>query len=103
MSRLMRDDPTGNMPADRLTAVALSTASSDGTPVVVAKGYGAVANSIVERARAHGLYVHTSPDLVKLLMNVDLDERIPQELYAAVAALLVWLHQLEAATATNQR
>jgi flagellar biosynthesis protein len=96
------DQPLTNKPADRLRAVALSTASSDGTPVVVAKGYGAVAESIVERARAHGLYVHASPDLVKLLMNVDLDERIPPQLYAAVAALLVWLHQLEAAALTKQ-
>jgi len=70
--------------------------------VVVAKGYGSVAESIVERARAHGLYVHASPDLVKLLMNVDLDERIPPQLYAAVATLLVWLHQLEVASAIHQ-
>jgi len=97
----MNDGQMKNNLADRPSAVALSTASADGTPVVVAKGYGAVADSIVERARAHGLYVHASPDLVKLLMNVDLDERIPPQLYSAVAALLVWLHQLEADAAKN--
>jgi flagellar biosynthesis protein len=64
---------------------------------VVAKGYGAVADSIVRRARESGLYVHASPDLVKLLMNVKLDSQIPPELYLAVAEVLAWLYRLEGA------
>ena len=80
----------------RLSAVALSFHAGEATPFVVAKGYGAVAESIVQRARAHGLYVHASADLVKLLMHVDLDARIPPQLYVAVAELLTWLTQLEA-------
>ena len=82
--------------ADRPSAVALSYSAKDKAPIVVAKGYGAVADSIVQRARESGLYVHASPDLVKLLMHVDLDEQIPPQLYVAVAELLAWLHQLEA-------
>lgn len=82
--------------ADRPSAVALSHAGRGKAPIVVAKGYGDVAESIVRRARESGLYVHASPDLVKLLMHVDLDTRIPPQLYAAVAELLLWLHQLEA-------
>ena len=82
--------------ADRPSAVAISYAAKDRAPIVVAKGYGAVADSIVKRARESGLYVHTSPDLVKLLMHVDLDDQIPPQLYVAVAELLAWLHQLEA-------
>ncbi len=89
---------TSNHPADRLAAVALSSADGEKIPVVVAKGYGAVAELIVERARAHGLYVHASADLVKLLMNVNLDDQIPPSLYAAIAELLTWLHELEAGT-----
>lgn len=97
----MHDGHMKNKSTDRFSAVALSSASADNSPVVIAKGYGAVAELIVERARAHGLYVHASPDLVKLLMNVDLDERVPPQLYAAVGELLSWLHQLEAEAATN--
>lgn len=82
--------------ADRPSAVALSYAAKDKEPIVVAKGYGAVADSIVQRARESGLYVHASPDLVKLLMHVGLDEQIPPQLYVAVAEVLAWLHQLEA-------
>lgn len=85
----------------RRTAAALAydAPSADGTPRVVAKGYGIVAEMIVQRAREAGLYVHESPEMVSLLMQVDLDSKIPPQLYQAVAELLAWLHQLEAAPA----
>jgi flagellar biosynthesis protein len=82
-------------PLDRITAVALSHSAKDLTPVVVAKGYGVVAESIIRVARENGLYVHSSPDLVRLLMDVDLDARIPPQLYVAVAEVLAWLHKLK--------
>jgi flagellar biosynthesis protein len=101
MRRIVQDGHPEKVAADRPSAVALSSASDSSSLVVVAKGYGAVADLIVERAQAHGLYVHASPDLVKLLMNVDLDARVPPQLYAAVGELLCWLHQLEADAATD--
>lgn len=79
----------------RQEAVALHYASEKGAPQVVAKGRGLVAEEIIERARAAGVFVHESPELVSLLMQVDLDERIPPELYVAVAELLAWLYRLE--------
>jgi flagellar biosynthesis protein len=83
----------------RKTAAALAydQPNSDGAPRVVAKGYGIVADMIVQRAKEAGLYVHESPEMVSLLMQVDLDSKIPPQLYQAVAELLAWLHQLEAA------
>lgn len=80
---------------DRRSAIALSYADKDRAPIVVAKGYGAVADSIVRRAQESGLYVHGSPELVKLLMQVDLDSQIPPQLYVAVAEILAWLYRLE--------
>jgi flagellar biosynthesis protein len=88
-------------PLDRITAVALSHSAKDLTPVVVAKGYGVVAESIIRVARENGLYVHSSPDLVRLLMDVDLDTRIPPQLYVAVAEVLAWLHKIENGQATQ--
>ena len=85
-------------PADRPSAVALSHANLERAPVVVAKGYGEAAEAIIRCARDHGLYVHAAPELVKLLMHVDLDARIPPQLYQAIAALLTWLYQFEAAS-----
>ena len=76
-------------------AVALTYAQTDAAPRVVAKGRGVIAEQIIARAKEHGVYVHESPELVSLLMQVDLDQRIPPQLYLAVAELLAWIYRLE--------
>lgn len=76
-------------------AVALTYAAGDAAPRVVAKGRGLIAQEIIDRAKEAGVYVHESPELVALLMQVDLDERIPPQLYLAVAELLAWLYRIE--------
>ncbi|SFM65364.1 EscU/YscU/HrcU family type III secretion system export apparatus switch protein [Variovorax sp. OV329] len=79
----------------RLSAVALSHRDPDRAPMVVAKGYGAVAEQIMRAAREHGLYVHASPGLNQLLMQVKLDAQVPPALYEAVAEVLAWLWRIE--------
>lgn len=76
-------------------AVAMAYGSSDGAPKVVAKGRGLIAQAIIERAKQHGVYVHESAELVGMLMQVELDQQIPPQLYLAVAELLAWLYRLE--------
>lgn len=82
-------------------AVALTYATGDSAPRVVAKGRGLIAQEIIERAREAGVYVHESPELVSLLMQVDLDARIPQQLYVVIAELLAWLYRIEQGNATE--
>ncbi len=83
-------------PADTIkSAIALAYSQTDAAPRVVAKGRGLMAEQIISRAREHGVYVHESPELVSLLMQIDLDQRIPPQLYIAVAELLAWLYRLE--------
>lgn len=83
-------------PADlRQSAVALRYAEGDAAPVVVAKGRGVLADEIIRRAREAGVFVHESRELVALLMQVDLDQRIPPSLYIAIAELLAWVYQVE--------
>ena len=77
------------------SAVALAYSQTDAAPRVVAKGRGLIAEQIITRAREHGVYVHESPELVSLLLQVDLDQRIPPQLYLAVAELLAWIYRLE--------
>jgi flagellar biosynthesis protein len=74
------------------SAVALTYSQTDAAPRVVAKGRGAIAEQIILRAREHGVYVHES---VSLLMQIDLDQRIPPQLYVAVSELLAWIYRLE--------
>jgi flagellar biosynthesis protein len=76
-------------------AAALSYKQGYYAPVVVASGKGVMAEAIIACARESGVYVHESPELVKLLMQVDTDQHIPPELYRAVAEVLVWLYAME--------
>ncbi len=82
-------------PDRQRAAAAIAYRESDGAPRVVAKGRGILADTIIERARASGVYVHESRELLALLMQVDLDSHIPPQLYIAVAELLAWLYHLE--------
>lgn len=76
-------------------AAALSYKQGYYAPVVIAKGKGIMAEAIIACAKESGVYVHESPELVTLLMQIDLDEHIPPELYRAVAEVLVWLYKME--------
>ncbi|MEI7816897.1 MAG: EscU/YscU/HrcU family type III secretion system export apparatus switch protein [Desulfuromonadales bacterium] len=81
--------------ADERKAAALSYKQGYYAPVVVARGKGVAAEAIIACAHEAGVYVHESPDLVRLLMQVDNDQFIPPELYRAVAEVLVWLQWLD--------
>ena len=77
-------------------AAALAYEASDGAaPRVAAKGRGWVAEEIIARARAAGVPIHESRELVDLLLQVDLDREIPAALYFAVAEVLAWVYRLE--------
>ena len=69
--------------------------SGQGLPRVRAKGQGAVAERIVALAIEAGVPLHNDGDLALLLAAVDLDREIPEELYQAVAELLVFLRAVE--------
>lgn len=81
--------------AQRQSAVALAYGTGMVSPRVVAKGKGDLAERIIARARESGVFVHESPELVNLLMQVDLDSHIPSELYQAVAEVLAFVYFLE--------
>lgn len=89
------DDMTDPQNNAMRTAVALAYRKTDAAPRVVAKGRGLIAEEIIARAKEHGVYVHESPELVSLLLQIDLDQRIPPQLYVAVAELLAWLYRIE--------
>lgn len=69
--------------------------------MVVAKGRGLVAEQIIAKAREAGVFVHESKELVSLLMQIDLDQQIPPQLYQAVAEILAWVYRIEQDGAAN--
>lgn len=81
----------------RRQAVALAYQENERAPRVVAKGYGELAERIMAEAQRQGIYVHDAPELVALLMQLDLDAEIPANLYQVIAELLVWVFELSEA------
>jgi flagellar biosynthesis protein len=70
-------------------------AEKDGAPRIVATGAGEIARRILELAAEQGVPVREEPALVEALRQLELDQEIPGELYAAVAEVLVWAYGLE--------
>jgi len=63
----------------------------EGAPRVTATGRGVLAEAIVQSARDHGVPIQENAPLAEMLAQVDLDERIPEELYRAVAEVLAFV------------
>ena len=67
----------------------------DSAPKVIAKGSGEIAKKIIEKAKEFDISIFQNPELTNMLMNVELDEEIPSELYKAVVEVFIWLHKTE--------
>ncbi len=63
-------------------------------PKVTAKGKGLVAEKIIQLARQHHVPIKKDPGLVQILSQLDIDDRIPPELYKAVAEILTFVYTL---------
>ena len=65
-------------------------------PVVIAKGLGIIAGKIREEAKKHNVPIIERPPLAwALYNNVEIGEKIPEELYKAVAEILVFVYKLK--------
>jgi len=76
-------------------AVALAYEANSTAPRVIAKGEGLIAEAILARAKEVGIPLKVEPEIVALLMQIELDEFIPATLYAAVAEILVWAYEID--------
>lgn len=68
---------------------------TDVAPVVVAKGQGYIADSIVKLAEASGIPVKEDAKLMEYLMSLDLYEEIPPELYPIIAEILAFIYRMD--------
>lgn len=76
-------------------AVALRYEADKGAPYVAAKGRGLIAEQIIELAEQHGVHMHQSPELVDLLVRLELGEEIPEALYRAIAEIIAFAYSLK--------
>ena len=65
-------------------------------PVVVAKGADLLAKRIREVAKEHGVPILENPPLARTIYaNVELDQAIPPNMYAAVAQVIAFVYKLK--------
>ena len=70
-------------------------AYENNAPKVIAKGKGEIAKKILQKAKEYDVNIFENAELTDMLMNVELNEEIPAELYKAVVEVFIWLHQTE--------
>ncbi len=105
--RMMQEVPTADVVVTNPThyAVALRyDREGDAAPRVVAKGTDLMAQQIRTIAEANGVSVVSAPPLARALHAlVEIDQEIPAELYVAVAHVLAYVYQLDAARRAGRR
>ena len=69
--------------------------SSHDAPRVVASGQGAIASTIINKAKEFDIPLFSNTALVDSLLRVEIDTQIPPELYNGVVEVFIWLNQVE--------
>ncbi len=83
-------------PSEIRKAVALRyNKDEDEAPVVVATGQGWLAEKIIEIAREKKVAVLEDKNLVESLRVLSVSEKIPVELYEALASILAYLFRID--------
>ncbi|MDP2561657.1 EscU/YscU/HrcU family type III secretion system export apparatus switch protein [Psychrobium sp. 1_MG-2023] len=59
-------------------------------PKVVAKGYGDLAQELIDIAKENDVFVHQDKELSQFLKTLDLGQEIPKELYIVIAELIAF-------------
>lgn len=67
----------------------------DQAPVVVAKGKGYIAETIINTAKESGVPIKEDNELINYLMSLDLYEEIPPELYSIIAEILAFIYRVD--------
>jgi flagellar biosynthesis protein len=79
----------------RKKALALRYDSDYAAPEIVAKGAGLTAERIIAAAREYEVPRYEDPVLARLLWDLELGAEIPEELFEAVAEVLVFIYRAE--------
>ena len=65
-----------------------------GAPTVIAKGKGTIGAKIIEVAKANNIPIEENEILAGALSRVEIGDEIPNELYKAVAEVLIFVLRL---------
>lgn len=62
-------------------------------PVIVAKGSSAVAERIIAMAEKHDIPLQRDPELLQILMKLEINQEIPENVFHAVAEVLAMVYK----------
>jgi len=78
------------------SAVALKyDIEAGGVPTVVAKGKGLIAEKIIELAKENEVHIHENPELLEILIRLEVGDEIPEALYRAIAEVIAFTYNLK--------
>ncbi len=84
-----------NKNKQNLKAVAIKYNPGEVAPSVIGKGKGEIAQNIIDRANEGNIAIYKDKQLVEELLNIDIGEHIPEELYEVVAKILIFISDLD--------
>lgn len=97
--RMMQAVPSSTVIVTNPTHISIAIRYEQGvdkTPVVVAKGADAIALKIREIAKSHDVPIIENVPLARLIYReVEIDQEIPEEMYKAVAEVLVAVYKIK--------
>ncbi|SDN39702.1 EscU/YscU/HrcU family type III secretion system export apparatus switch protein [Alkalicoccus daliensis] len=78
------------------SAVVISYDEAEGNePRVIASGKGYVAEKILKMAEENNIHMEEDASLLENLLDLDLGENVPPQLYAVIAEILLLIEELE--------
>ena len=83
------------MPYKRKKAATLKYDKGYEAPVVTAAGIGLLADKIIEKADENKVPIVYNKELADLLLNIDIGDSIPQELYQIVAEIINYVMDID--------
>lgn len=75
----------------------------ENAPYLSAKGEGDIAEQIIAIARSHEVPLFENPELLNLLLSLDLGEEIPETLYLCIAQVIAFAYKLQGKTPADFR
>ncbi len=84
------------MDNDKKKAAALEyNIEKDNAPKIIASGKGEIAKKILEKAKEENIKIEKDQDLAEILVQMEIGEEIPPELYEVIAEILAFIYELE--------
>lgn len=88
-------EKTNDSDSRNKVAIALEYSPENEAPVVLATGRGVLAEKIIAGADKEDIPIYQDEKLAKTLSKLELGDMIPEELYGAVAEVLVFVDRMD--------